>query len=344
MAMTGLYIVFALFIGASLALDSPKYTLRAFDDWAARFERHYATHSEWSMRFAIWRHNAMWVEKFNAAGGATYTVEMNQFGDLTDEEFRSIYLRLLNGTIFPSPTTSSVPSRRDPDPKKDYKDWTDLGVVTPVKDQGHCGSCWAFSTTGAIEAFWALNKGKLISLSEQQLVDCAKSCHGCNGGWMDSAFQYVINMGGIESEDDYPYKGASSLCEADKTKYKASIPGFKDIASGNEKLLQDTIVKKQPCSVAIDASQPGFRYYKDGIYQDKDCSTTHLNHGVLAVGFDADASKHEYIKVKNSWGTGWGDKGYIKMAANINCCGIATAASYPSEPNKLFNTRQLTEQ
>lgn len=255
---------------------------------------------------------------------------MNKYGDMTHDEF----VKMMNGYVaadfdttdritYLSPANVEVP---------DTVDWRDKGYVTEIKDQGQCGSCWAFSATGSLEGQWFKKTGKLISLSEQNLVDCStdQGNEGCNGGLMDQAFQYIKDNDGIESEKDYPYKARDQTCKYDAKKKAATDTGFVDIATTNETALQEAVATVGPISVAIDASNLSFQFYKNGIYDEKDCSSTELDHGVLAVGYGS-KNKADFWIVKNSWGPSWGDKGYILMSRNKqNQCGIATAASYPT--------------
>jgi len=202
------------------------------------------------------------------------------------------------------------------------------GAVTGIKNQGQCGSCWAFSATGSTEGAWFLKNNKLVSLSEQQLVDCsgAYGNYGCDGGLMDSAFQYIIANKGIDTEDSYPYTAADGDCAFNPATVGATLASFKDITSQSETALQSAITAR-PVSVAIDASQSSFQFYSSGTYYEPSCSPTQLDHGVLAVGFDTDGG---FYIVKNSWGTDWGMSGYIQMSlGKNNNCGIATMSSYP---------------
>merc|ERR1719181_2053374 len=190
-------------------------------------------------------------------------------------------------------------------------DWTTKGAVTPVKNQGQCGSCWAFSTTGSTEGANFLKTGKLESFSEQELVDCAQSFgnQGCNGGLMDDGFKYIESKGDV-LETTYPYTGKTGKCSSSKTSHPdVKVTGFKDVAEKNEAQLM-AAVQKQPVSVAIEADQSGFQFYKTGVFSGT-CGTK-LDHGVLAVGYGTDGGK-KYWKVKNSWAATWGDKGYIRM-------------------------------
>jgi len=209
----------------------------------------------------------------------------------------------------------------------DSVDWRQKGAVTPVKNQGACGSCWAFSTTGDVEGTHFLATGNLVSLSEQDLVDCDHNGdQGCNGGLPTQAMQSIIDAGGIESEDAYPYEGRDGTCTFDKSKVAVKISNYTCVAP-DEAQMKAFIEKNGPVSIGINANT--LQFYMGGIADPFDilCSPKHLDHGVLIVGYGVENSKPFWI-VKNSWGQGWGEKGYFRIIMGKNKCGLANMVSH----------------
>jgi len=315
-------LVLALLVLAS-ALDYQS----EFNNFKAKYNKVYSSDAEEQARFDIFKYNLDFVNEWDAETKG-FTVAINSFADLSLSEFSSIY----NGMNITREYDVSVHSTPVQSGVQGYTvDWVSKGAVTGIKNQGQCGSCWSFSTTGSVEGAHFLSTGKLVSLSEQNLVDCstAEGNDGCNGGLMDDAFKYIIKNHGVDTEASYPYTATGpNPCKFKAPDVGATIASYKDVVSGSESDLQ-TAVDKQPTSVAIDASHVSFQLYSSGVYYEHDCSATSLDHGVLAVGYGTDGSS-KFWYVKNSWGTDWGMKGYIWMSKDRNNnCGIATAASYP---------------
>ena len=282
-------------------------------------------------RNTIWQSNKKYIETHNANSDKFgYSLGMNGFGDLENHEVVAIF----NGYRQELKNLSNSKAVFQANPNVEIAastDWREKGAVTEIKNQGQCGSCWSFSATGSLEGQHFLKKGELVSLSEQNLVDCSTNYgnHGCEGGLMDNAFKYIKANGGIDTEASYPYQAHNELCRFKEADIGATDSGFVDIPEGDENALTQAIASVGPISVAIDASKTTFHYYKEGVYSDSLCSSTKLDHGVLAVGYGSQDGQDYYI-VKNSWGSAWGLQGYILMSRNNeNNCGIATQASYP---------------
>ncbi|GFU52293.1 cathepsin L [Nephila pilipes] len=260
----------------------------------------------------------------------SYRRGLNKYSDMTREEYmRTMYgFKIRNGYI----GRNSRPWRPVPNvaiPKQ--VDYRDTGLVTPVKDQGSCGSCWAFSATGALEGQHKKKTGQLVSLSEQNLIDCNRDNHACLGGSMDVAFEFIKSENGIDTENSYPYKGRQNTCAFKSSNVGATCTGHVHIPSGNEEALKQAVATVGPVSVGIDAHHDSFHDYKAGVYDEPKCGNkpSDLVHAVLVVGYGTEEGK-DYWLVKNSWGKSFGMNGYIKMSRNKNNqCGIATAAIYP---------------
>jgi C1A family cysteine protease len=304
----------------------------SFSQWVSTYNRTYSSPKEMMYRRSVYEANLFRIETHNSRDHS-WTMAVNRFADLTAEEFRSRYITggfHMRPESYRSVNTAMLRASRSALPTS--VDWSAKGAVTPVKNQEQCGSCWAFSTTGSVEGAWFLSKGKLVSLSEQQLVDCstAEGNQGCNGGLMDYGFQYIIDNKGITTEGAYPYTATGpNTCVASGKAVAATISGFKDVPANSETALL-TAIAQQPVSVAVEADQDSFQFYSGGVMTAA-CGTQ-LDHGVLAVGYGT-LGGQDYYKVKNSWGADWGLSGYILLGrgASFNPsgqCGIQQSASY----------------
>lgn len=289
-------------------------------------------------RLSIWKNNLKTIQQHNKyADKHGFTLAMNSFGDLTDDEFNSIYNGYRADLKQPQ---SSLDSRKvfkssagfTPSNATVAVDWRNQGAVTAVMNQGDCGSCWAFSATGSLEGQHKLSGKALVSLSEQNLMDCSTKYGNmaCLGGIMDHSFQYIVHNHGVDTEQSYPYLAhTEKQCRFNPANVGATMTSFVDV-SQDELSLVEASQKVGPISAAMDAGWVTFRFYKSGVYYEPRCSTTRLNHGILVIGYGTQEDGTEYYLVKNSWGTKWGMEGYFKMARNRNNnCGLATVASYP---------------
>jgi len=305
-----------------------------FEQFKLDYSKTYATPVEEAHRMAIFADHVRRINEHNvkyAAGQSTFEVGVNAFCDLTTEEFLGFYTGAKRSAQ-PSPNATRFLAPSNLGALPDDVDWRTKGYVTAVKDQAQCGSCWAFSATGSLEGQHFKKTNTLVSLSEQNLVDCstAQGNQGCNGGWMDQAFDYIKANKGIDKEASYPYEARDGKCRYNAANVGATCTGYTDIGQYNEAELQTAVATVGPISVAIDASNWSFQVYKQGIYSESGCNQDNLDHGVLAAGYGKTSTGELYWLVKNSWGLTWGNKGYMQMARNKgNMCGIASAASYP---------------
>lgn len=291
-------------------------------------------------RFEIFKDNLRFIDEHNSQN-RSYKLGLNRFADLTNQEYRAMYLGTRTDAtrrLMKSRVASQRYTFKAGDQLPESVDWRRLGAVNPIKDQGRCGSCWAFSTIAAVEGINQIVTGELISLSEQELVDCDKAYNGgCNGGLMDYAFQFIIQNGGIDTEKHYPYLGVDSTCDLSRKNSKVvSIDGYEDVSPYDEKSLKKAVAH-QPVSVAIEAGGRPFQLYQSGVFSGE-CGSE-LDHGVVAVGYGTENGM-DYWLVRNSWGTAWGEEGYVKLERNLldtynaGKCGIAMEASYPVKTSK----------
>ena len=296
-----------------------------FSHWTQKENKLYGSADEKNYRLLVFRNNVLKIRAHNNAN-KSWTLAINKFADLTGEEFKARYLTLK------APQGAQNIVELDTVDVPDSIDWRQQGIVGPVKDQGQCGSCWAFSAVAALEGLSAQKSGVYQSYSEQQLVDCStnEGNEGCDGGLMDYAFQYV-QSNGIETDKQYPYKARDQRCKAEKGSSAFQISGFNDVEPNNNQQLE-AAVAQGVVSVAIEADTEVFQFYEQGIIDSEDCGTE-LDHGVVAVGYGKENGKAFWI-VRNSWGGEWGDHGYVKILkeseSSEGVCGIALAASYPT--------------
>ncbi|XP_074509131.1 cathepsin S, ortholog2, tandem duplicate 1 [Sebastes fasciatus] len=328
--MLGSLLLVSLCVGAAAAFDSRLDV--HWELWKKIHEKKYQNEVEDVHRRELWEKNLMLITMHNleaSMGLHTYELSMNHMGDMTPEEIRQSYATLSPPTdIQRAPSAFAGTSGAD---VPDTMDWREKGCVTKVKKQGSCGSCWAFSAAGALEGLLAKTTGKLVDLSPQNLVDCSGKYgnKGCNGGFMSQAFQYVIDNQGIDSDASYPYKGLTQQCSYNPQYRAANCSAYTFLPEGDEGALKQGLATIGPISVAIDATRPRFAFFRSGVYDDESC-TQKVNHGVLAVGYGT-LNGQDYWLVKNSWGSTFGDQGFIRMARNKNNqCGIALYACYPT--------------
>lgn len=316
---------------ASRAYDIPSAT-KKFEEWMSRHGRDYKDVSEKAKRLKIFLENLQFVGEFNGAANRTYKVGLNKFSDLTNEEFVAAY----TGYKLPSSTTrnsSQVNSFKYQGSNSipESIDWVKKGAVNPIKDQRRCGSCWSFSVVAAVEAITQITTGVLPNLSEQQLIDCATDGNqGCEGGWMDNGFEYIINNNGISSQANYPYVGVDGTCDAQASSVaEAKISDHTDVPSNEDDMLK--AVAMQPVSAALDASGDVFKNYAGGVFTGP-CEAN-LNHAVTVVGYGTDTDGTKYWLIRNSWDVSWGESGYMRLQRDSGVegglCGVASKVSYP---------------
>jgi len=321
--------------------------LKLFEAWVARHKKVYASPSERSARLGNFAASLDRVQKHNARTDVTYRLGLTAFADMTDEEFSGHFnLKAVQKSMqqeCSATTTTTTKVANPPRPKWTAKlkdltppksiDWRDYNIITPVKNQGHCGSCYAFSTTGALEAHYKKNRGKWVSLSEQQILDCAQAFdnHGCNGGLPSHVFEYIRYNGGIDAERAYPYTATETgSCQFRKRGVAASVIDSVNITQFDEKELEVAVGLIGPVSVAFQVVSD-FRLYTSGVYSSPNCKKDpgSVNHAVLAVAMGTTEDGIPFWGIKNSWGEQWGEGGYFKLKRGTNECGVSDCASFP---------------
>jgi len=319
--------VACILLGAVLASALSPSAL--WTQWKVDYQRKYASAEEDSARFAIFKENVNKVNRLNRESPGT-KFALNKFADLSSEEFKKYYLNSQAPSADAAWPIAPKCSEAEVKANPDSYDWRDHGAVTEVKDQGQCGSCWAFSTTGNVEGQWFLAGNTLIELSEQNLVDCDHECmqyqgeqvcdQGCDGGLMPNAFSYIMKNG-IESESDYSYTGMDGTCQFNKKKSVAKVSNW-TMVSGDETQMATFLVKNGPVAVAVDAEE--WQFYWEGVLYIP-CGTE-LDHGVLVVGYGTETDiffeQMPYWIIKNSWGADWGESGYIRIERGVGQCGV----------------------
>ncbi|MBN3307862.1 CATH protein, partial [Amia calva] len=297
-----------------------------FKSWTSQFNKQYEP-DEYYRRLQIFTENKRRIDRHNA-GNHSFTMGLNQFSDMTFAEFKKSFL--LREPQNCSATKGSHVSSSGTYP--DSVDWRTKGkFVTPVKNQGACGSCWTFSTTGCLESVIAIATGKLLFLSEQQLVDCAQAFdnHGCSGGLPSHAFEYIKYNKGLMTEEGYPYTAMDGPCKFNPKEAAAFVKEVVNITKYNEMEMVDAVARLNPVSFAYEVTSD-FMHYQDGVYSSTECrnTTETVNHAVLAVGYGQEKGIPYWI-VKNSWGPYWGMQGYFFIERGKNMCGLAACSSYP---------------
>jgi C1A family cysteine protease len=294
-----------------------------WSSWKIYYGKAYGLAEE-AARFAIFVENYKYIVQFNGEN-TDVKLALNKFADITSEEFSNIYAGCYKNNGKHTKVPGDIEYEVHDLPAS--VDWRTQGAVTAVKNQGQCGSCWSFSTTGVLEGFYFISKGKLLSFSEQQIVDCDSQDDGCDGGLPYQALKYTAQAG-LETETSYPYKGVDGTCAAKKLKSYNTNSNYKLVQTQSPDALKTAIVT-QPVSVGIEADQNVFQFYSSGVIT-KRCGDS-LDHAVLAVGYTTVSGTEAFI-VKNSWGADWGQQGYVYISTDGSANGGNGVCGILSEP------------
>ncbi|CAH8359696.1 unnamed protein product [Eruca vesicaria subsp. sativa] len=315
-----------------------------FESWMVKHGKVYESVAEKERRLTIFEDNLRFITNRNAEN-LGYRLGLNRFADLSLREYGQICHgadpRPPKNHVFMTSSDRYKTAAGDVLPKS--VDWRNEGAVTEVKDQGHCRSCWAFSTVGAVEGLNKIVTGELVTLSEQDLINCNKENNGCGGGKVETAYEFIVNNGGLGTNNDYPYKAVNEVCDArlKENNKNVMIDGYENLPSNDELSLMKAVAH-QPVTAVIDSSSREFQLYESGVF-DGTCGTN-LNHGVVVVGYGTEKGRDFWI-VRNSWGNTWGESGYMKMARNNanprGLCGIAMRASYPLKKSVSTDIRAM---
>ncbi|XP_045914082.1 procathepsin L-like isoform X1 [Micropterus dolomieu] len=322
-----LLLVFLVLGHSSSALN------KVWEEWKIKHSKVYDNHTEIVFRRAVWEKNMQLVLRHNqeaAAGKHSFTLGLNHLADMTADEINEKLnsLKLEDPIHFRNSTFKEVSGLSIPQ----SVDWRKNGLVSPVQNQGLCGSCWAFSSLGALEGQMKKRTGFLVPLSPQNLVDCSGNFGnlGCRGGYISKSYSYIIRNGGVDSESSYPYEHKNGKCRYSVKGKAGYCSNFHILPKGDEKTLQAVVASVGPVAVAVNAMLQSFHLYRGGLYNVPNCNPRFINHAVLVVGYGTDGGQDFWL-VKNSWGTAWGEEGFIRIARNKNnLCGIASFAVYPT--------------
>jgi C1A family cysteine protease len=304
------------------AHEKDSYIFGRFQEFTVKHNKKYSSIEETVARFKVFQSNYARLESFSLNSDRTYSVGINKFADMTPQEFRKTYRNLDINMLNVEKAKSEGLTFSEAAPES--HDWRKEGAVGPVKDQGQCGSCWAFSTVGNLEGLNYIKTKKFVQFAEQQLVDCDKGQdQGCNGGLMENAFAYLKTAGGLEKSSDYKYTARDGTCKFDKSKSAIQVTGSVFAKSQDEEEIKSFLYSTGPLAIAINAEP--LQFYNGGIIDAdaNECDPQSLDHGVTLVGYGSENGQDYWI-VRNSWGSGWGEEGYFRFARGKGTCGVNT--------------------